>query len=560
VERNDVAGDEPRDLAVAYQDLPYDDLTYPATHPDRLYSLARLHGLTPPSPDRARILELGCGPGGNPLALAAQFPDAEVVGVDLAAEPLQAAIAHRDALGLGNLHLEARDLRTLPASWGSFDVIICHGVYSWVPPEVRAAILDTIAARLSPDGVAYLSYNAYPGWHARGLLRDLLRRQVPSGPPRRRTAAARQVLAALAARADVGELSAWLTAELSLLETLSDSYLYFEHLAEHNQPFYVSEVAGAAAARGLTVFADADPTTELTDPLDAAAHQGLVAVDGPAVGEVVARAGHEGAAGPLSPAGDAGPLSPAGDAAQTPAARPAWRSAVEALDLLTFRSFARSLLCHAAAAPQPRDAQRVAGARVRTDLRIEEEPEAAGAPLVLTGADARQLVLRDPDLRALLGAIARSGPLGCPVDELPVPGSVEVGGADAQALRNAQVLDLFSRGQVQVSWWQAPIAATVGERPVAFALARRQAASDAPTVTTVLHERLGVDTLDRVLLEHLDGGHDRAALHARVRAAQRSGRLVMSVEEEPVEDPEVISALIEHKLHGLWSHGLLVGG
>lgn len=542
MERNDVPADEPGDLATAYQDLPYDDLTYPATHPDRLYSLARLHGLTPPEPHRARILELGCGPGGNPLALAAQLPDAEVVGVDLAAEPLQAAIASRDALGLRNLHLEARDLRTLPASWGSFDVIICHGVYSWVPPEVRAAILDTIAARLTPDGVAYLSYNAYPGWHARGLLRDVLRREVPPGPPRLRTAAARQVLAALAARADVGELSAWLTAELSLLETLSDSYLYFEHLAEHNQPFYVTEVADAAAARGLTLFADADPTTELTDPLDAAAHQALVEVHGPAVGEVVPQAGDERAAGPPTPA------------------RPAWRCAVEALDLLTFRSFARSLLCHTAAAPQPREARRLAGARVRTDLRVEEEPDSASAPLVLTGADERQLVLSDPDLRALLGAIARSGPLGCPVDQLPVPERGGMGGAEASALRNAQVLDLFSRGQIQVSWWQAPIADAVGERPVAFALARRQAAGDAPTVTTMLHERLGVDTLDRVLLEYLDGDHDRVALHARVRAAQRAGRLVMSVDDQPVEDPELIAALVELKLQRLWSHGLLVGG
>ena len=539
---NDVPADEPGDLAAAYQALPYDDLTYPATHPARLHSLATLHALTPPEPQRARILELGCGPGGNPLALAAQLPDAEVVGVDLAAEPLQAAIASRDALGLRNLHLEARDLRTLPASWGSFDVIICHGVYSWVPPEVRPAILDTIAARLTPDGVAYLSYNAYPGWHARGLLRDVLRRQVPPGPPRLRTAAARQVLAALAARADVGELSAWLTAELSLLETLSDSYLYFEHLAEHNQPFYVTEVADAAAARGLTVFADADPTTELTDPSDAVERDALVQVHGPGTGEVARLAGHARATG------------------APPPARPAWRSAVEALDLLTFRSFARSLLCHATAAPQPREARRLAGARVRTDLRVEEEPDTASAPLVLTGADERQLVLRDPDLRALLGAIARSGPVGCPVDQLPVSERAGLGGGQAEVQRNAQLLDLFSRGQIQVSWWQAPIAAAVGERPLAFALARRQAASNAPTVTTLLHERCGVDTLDRVLLEHLDGGHDRPALHARVRAAQRSGRLVMSVEEEPVEDPELITALVEHKLQRLWHHGLLVDG
>ena len=58
--------------------------------------------------------------------------------------------------------------------FGRFDYVICHGVYSWVPEAVQDRILEICARNLTPDGVAYVSYNTYPGWHARGLARDLM--------------------------------------------------------------------------------------------------------------------------------------------------------------------------------------------------------------------------------------------------------------------------------------------------------------------------------------------------------------------------------------------------
>ena len=44
-----------------------------------------------------------------------------------------------------------------------FDYIVCHGVYSWVPPSVRDAILRISAHNLAEGGIAYVSYNVYPG-------------------------------------------------------------------------------------------------------------------------------------------------------------------------------------------------------------------------------------------------------------------------------------------------------------------------------------------------------------------------------------------------------------
>ena len=40
--------------------LPYPRHAYGFTHPDRLATLATLHGLEPPPIERARILEVGC--------------------------------------------------------------------------------------------------------------------------------------------------------------------------------------------------------------------------------------------------------------------------------------------------------------------------------------------------------------------------------------------------------------------------------------------------------------------------------------------------------------------
>ena len=68
---------------------PYDAVLYPArafiqTHPDRLATLATLYGV-PHAARACRVLELGCGDGGNLLPMAAALPGATFVGIDNAA-------------------------------------------------------------------------------------------------------------------------------------------------------------------------------------------------------------------------------------------------------------------------------------------------------------------------------------------------------------------------------------------------------------------------------------------------------------------------------------------
>src|SRR5207247_675018 len=77
-------------------------------------------------------------------------------------------------LGLSNIDLRAASILDVDDSWGQFDYIVCHGVYSWVPESVQDKILTVCARNLAPAGVAYVSYNTYPGWHTRSLLREFL--------------------------------------------------------------------------------------------------------------------------------------------------------------------------------------------------------------------------------------------------------------------------------------------------------------------------------------------------------------------------------------------------
>src|SRR5918997_4118593 len=152
----------------AYDAVRYSNNPYAQTHPERLATVAILHGLTPPDPFTARVLEVGCGAGGNLLAMAAATPGIRATGVDLAAGPIADGRAAIAEIGLENVELHAADVRSLAdGSLGAFDYIVAHGVYSWIPDDARDALLATIRNCLVPDGVAYVSFNAQPGGYFR---------------------------------------------------------------------------------------------------------------------------------------------------------------------------------------------------------------------------------------------------------------------------------------------------------------------------------------------------------------------------------------------------------
>ncbi|MCB1801066.1 MAG: class I SAM-dependent methyltransferase [Gammaproteobacteria bacterium] len=268
----------------AYDSIPYDRLSLAETHPDQLAVLAALYGVVSPEPSTCRVLELGCAAGGNLIPMAWYLPTAHFVGLDLSQVQVTAGQSMIDELGLTNIVIERADVADVDLGSEGFDYIIAHGLYSWVPEAVRAALLLLIRKQLRPNGVAYLSFNALPGWQMRGMLRQMLLFHVrDAGNPALRVSAAREFLRFLGTGlGDLQVLSAeYLRHELASLQRAPDSYLYHEYLAAVNEPLLFSAFVEQAQAAGLRYLCNAELHYQLPSTLGEAAEQALATITDP---------------------------------------------------------------------------------------------------------------------------------------------------------------------------------------------------------------------------------------------------------------------------------------
>jgi len=256
----------------SYDQLPYTSLAFPQTHPDRLATIARIFALSTPDVAACRVLELGCASGGNLIPMAFNLPGSEFVGIDLSVRQVEDARSAIAALGLRNIRIEQTSILDIDDDWGSFDYIICHGVFSWVDADVQDKILTICGRRLSPDGIAYISYNTYPGWHLRDMVRHMMRYHAGQfDEPREQVEQARALLTFLAtASKDGGPYNQLLVAEAERLSRSPDSYLYHEHLERSNSPIYFHQFVERAGRAGLQFLSEADVSEMLTSHFPAA--------------------------------------------------------------------------------------------------------------------------------------------------------------------------------------------------------------------------------------------------------------------------------------------------
>lgn len=507
----------------AYESFQYENLAFQATHPDWLRTIGRLYGLDPAPADRCRVLELGCGRGGNLVPLAALLPDSEFVGVDLATSQVDEARRDAAALGLANLRFEAMDIADVPAAWGAFDYVICHGVYSWVPEHVRRRILEISSTQLAPHGVAYVSFNALPGWHVRGMLRTMLRRVVPEGDAPDMARSARGFLSLLKRLTpENGPLAAWLWRELALLDMMSDRYLYFEYLVEHNEAFYLDDFLHDADAAGLTYLGNADLASAVPRQLGEAGRREVMELCGdPLVAEQLS-------------------------------------------DYLVVRLFRRAVLCRRDA-PSSRhlhgEVLREAWLAVDHD---EDTQVDLGSNVELTlDGDADGDLLATPELtvaQTLNWVVGDAGPGGTTVRQAVIEVAERMGREVDASLEDdvlACALQMVVEGDAAAGLWRRPVADQVTERPVAPRYVRRQAQQVRDSVTSLLHAEVSVDPLDRALLQVMDGELDLVGLMAVVTRLMADGRLQIDIDDEPLTDPTQLAELIQLKLARFLRHGLL---
>ncbi len=162
----------------AYDEVLYPEAAYPQTHPNRLAVIARLLGLSPEPIENCRVLELGCASGANLIPMAEMLPESQFVGIDYAQQQVALGQAVISDLGLTNIQLIQMNILELHDQFGQFDYIIAHGLYSWIPANVRDKLIAICKQCLKPQGVAFISYNTYPGWHMLAMSRDIMRYRI----------------------------------------------------------------------------------------------------------------------------------------------------------------------------------------------------------------------------------------------------------------------------------------------------------------------------------------------------------------------------------------------
>lgn len=256
--------------AFAYDEVPYDTEANSAAHPRSMGTLARLYGIEAALPSSARVLEIGCGDGEHMIAAASYLPDARFVGFDLSSAAIARGVAAAAASGVTNAELVHRDLRDVAKTpLGTFDYVVAHGVYSWVPEALRPDVLKVMRDALAPNGIAFVSMNALPGWELRRALRDLMREaSAHLEDPKAKVEAALAAVDGLAEMGDRGGESfanvlARAAAEYRAHVTRAtppdapfSRYVFHDLLSDCNDPFSVDDLAARASAAGLRVVCD----------------------------------------------------------------------------------------------------------------------------------------------------------------------------------------------------------------------------------------------------------------------------------------------------------------
>jgi methyltransferase-like protein/2-polyprenyl-3-methyl-5-hydroxy-6-metoxy-1,4-benzoquinol methylase len=245
-----------------YDEVPYESRPYPASHPAHLRTMGLLFGMTPVSLEKARILELGCAGGGNITPLAMAYPNAECVGVDLSKVQIDLATKQAQDLGLKNMDFRNSSITDIDEkSYGKFDYIICHGVLSWVPENIQTAVFDVCGKLLTPNGLAYISYNTLPGWNMVRSIRDMMLYHSENFKTLGEKVQQSRLLLDFVKDSLEGSNTPYgdmLKKETELLAQQPDHYLRHDHLGEDNKQYYFNEFMKEAAARKLQYLGDSN--------------------------------------------------------------------------------------------------------------------------------------------------------------------------------------------------------------------------------------------------------------------------------------------------------------
>jgi methyltransferase-like protein len=482
----------------SYDEVPYTSLAFEQTHPDRLAVIAMLFGLAAPAVESCRVLELGAASGGNLIPMALQLPDAEFVGIDLSARQVGEGQRTLERLGLRNVALRQGDILELGADLGRFDYIVAHGVYSWVPHAVRERILELLDELLTEHGIGYVSYNTYPGWHMRGMIRDVMQYHASGFElPEQRVGQARALLEFLVKHAPAGNdaYGAILRQEASYVGQRPDYYVLHEYLEVVNEPLYFHQFIERARAHGLEYLGEAEFFTMLLlhFPSEAASALAKLTTDQVRLEQY--------------------------------------------MDFVRNRLFRQTLLVRAGHAID----RSITWRRLRT-LRIAANPQRVSAPTSLPpGARAQYQFANFLVVNAMtevmchaLEVLREDWPLSVPFEDLLSRALSRAGTAvsiptasereSAAESIGKLLIELYARSLIQLRTAAPRFVCLPSERPVASPYARLLA-EGGQQVTNMLHQHVNLDPAQASVLRAIDGTRTRADLRAHLAAFVKEQRV-----------------------------------
>ena len=493
------------DQQTAYDAIPYPSNPFRQTRPERLAAIAKLFGLDAAPPEKCRVLELGCSMGGNLIVMAQDHPRSQFVGIDASSAQIAEGWKTVDLLALKNLRLAHVDILDIGPDFGEFDYIISHGVFSWVPTRVQNKMFEVCQRHLAANGVAYISYNTYPGWHIRGIVRDMmLYRGMQFADPEARLAQAKE-LVGFVAEATKGADTPYqrvLQSELKHMGQLEDYYLHHEHLEENNQPIYFHDFARRLAVNGLQYLGDADFSTMVSTNFSA---------------EVAAKLHELGAHDILQ--------------------------MEQYMDFVRCRYFRKSLICRSSVQlNRSLTPALVRGVLLSTEAEAVGKEDAAGTLRFKTPAG-QSISCKSPLTKAALVHLGEQWPM--PVVFADLFHACGNGEASEEEFLAGEMLICMAAGVVEWRLSPVPFTVTVARFPATSRLARLQA-ERGYKITNLRSEVITLDEIHRQTLRHLDGRHDIAALTDALMALVLSGVLVLHRDDdnEPVDDKKEMRRLL----------------
>lgn len=104
-------------------------------------------------PEKAKLFELGCGPGNIARYILSQKPQLVLTATDLSPEMLK--LAEKNNPGIKTALLDCRNLRN---DKNFNDAIICSFCIPYLNPSETERVIQNISSKLNDNGLLYLSF------------------------------------------------------------------------------------------------------------------------------------------------------------------------------------------------------------------------------------------------------------------------------------------------------------------------------------------------------------------------------------------------------------------